>query len=195
MSSRLALLTSSDVDARSTGALVRDAQNGDRDAFATLYRRHARLVHVVLLGSVASDDAPDLLQDVFLAALRELPQLRDPDAFGGWLMQIARNQARMHHRARRPLESFDDAVHGRVGAIDRSVDASIEARSDAEHVMRHVRELPPKLREPLLLRLVEGMSGEEIARATGLSHGTVRVYLHEAMRLLRRRLGEKSWHA
>jgi RNA polymerase sigma-70 factor (ECF subfamily) len=182
---------SGDADERSIGALVRDAQGGDRDAFAALYRRHARLVHVVLLGSVAPDDVPDLLQDVFLAALRELPRLRDPDAFGGWLVQIARNQAKMHHRSQRPLESFDDAVHGRVATGDRPPDARLEARSDAEYVMGHVRELPAKLREPLLLRLVEGMSGEEIARVTGLSHGTVRVYLHEAMRLLRRRLEER----
>lgn len=191
MSSRLVLVSPSDADARSTTALVREAQRGDRDAFAALYRRHARLVHVVLLGTVAPDDAPDLLQDVFLAALRELPRLRDPEAFGGWLVQIARNQARMHHRSQRPLESFDDDVHGRVAAAERAEDASIEARSDAEYVMRHVRTLPAKLREPLLLRLVEGMSGEEIARVTGLSHGTVRVYLHEAMGLLRRRLEEK----
>jgi RNA polymerase sigma-70 factor (ECF subfamily) len=191
VSSRLALVSSTDVDARSTGVLVRDAQNGDRDAFGALYRRHARLVNVVLLGSVAPDDVPDLLQDVFLAALRELSRLRDPDAFGGWLAQIARNQAKMHHRSQRPLESFDDAVHGHVAAVDRAVDAGLEARSDAEHIMGHVRELPARLREPLLLRLVEGMPGEEIARVTGLSHGTVRVYLHEAMRLLRQRLEER----
>ena len=191
MRSALALVPTADADSRSTGALVRGAQAGDRDAFAALYRRHARLVHVVLLGSVAPDDAPDLLQDVFLAALRELPRLRDPDAFGGWLVQITRNQAKMHHRSQRPLEPFDDDVHGRTGAADQRPDAGLEARSDAEYIMRHVRELPAKLREPLLLRLVEGMSGEEIARVTGLSHGTVRVYLHEAMQLLRQRLEKR----
>ena len=189
MSGTVALVTSTD-DAPSTGALVRDAQAGDRDAFATLYRRYARLVHVVLLGSVSPDDAPDLLHDVFLAALRELPRLRDADAFSGWLVQIARNQAKMHHRSQRPSETFDDAVHGRAAA-DRPIDAALEARSDADFVMSHIRELPVKLREPLLLRLVEGMPGEEIARVTGLSHGTVRVYLHEAMRLLRQRLQER----
>jgi RNA polymerase sigma-70 factor (ECF subfamily) len=182
---------SAEAESRSTGALVRDAQSGDREAFAALYRRHARLVHVILLGSVAPDDAGDLLQDVFLVALRELPRLRDPDAFGGWLTQIARNQAKMHHRSQRPLEPFDDDVHGHTGALDRPIDASLEQRSDAEYVMSQVRQLPAKLREPLLLRLVEGMSGEEIARVTGLSHGTVRVYLHEGMRALRQRLEKR----
>ena len=191
MSGSVALVTSTDDDAPSTGALVREAQAGDRDAFATLYRRYARLVHVVLLGSVSPDDAPDLLHDVFLAALRELPRLRDADAFSGWLVQIARNQAKMHHRSQRPSETFDDAVHGRSAALARPLDAALEARSDADFVMSHIRELPVKLREPLLLRLVEGMPGEEIARVTGLSHGTVRVYLHEAMRLLRQRLQER----
>ena len=178
-----------DADLPATSALVRAAQEGDRDAFAALYRRHARLVHVVLLGSVPPDDARDLLQDVFLVALRELPRLRDAEAFGAWIVQIARNEARMHHRAHRDTEPLDDARHGGAQASSAAnAPADDDARLDAERIMAHVRELPAKVSEPLLLRLVEGMSGEEIARATGLTHGTVRVYLHEGMRLLRERL-------
>ena len=177
-----------DAEGPSTDALVRAAQRGDRDAFAVLYQRHARLVHAVLLASVPPDDASDLIQEVFLAALRKLPALRDPGAFGGWLIQIARNAARMHHRSRRPTEPLDDALHGGVHASDERPDADLHAQLDAERIMAQVRALPAKLREPLLLRLVEGMSGEEIARSTGLTHGTVRVYLHEGMRMLRARL-------
>ena len=191
-----------DAELPATSALVRAAQAGDRDAFAALYHRHARLAHAVLLGSVPPDDARDLLQNVFLVALRELPKLRDVEAFGGWIVQIARNEARMHHRARRPMESIDDdAALGRVHtsratlaslASRASADVDVDARLDAERIMGQVRELPEKVREPLLMRLVEGMSGDEIARATGLTHGTVRVYLHEGMRLLRERLRERE---
>jgi RNA polymerase sigma-70 factor (ECF subfamily) len=180
-----------DDETPSTDALVRAAQRGDRDAFAALYERHARLVQAVLLASVPPDDASDLLQEVFLTALRELPRLRDPAAFGGWLIQIARNAARMHLRSRRPTEPLDDAVHRDVRTSDDSPNVGLDAQLDAERIMAHVRALPVKLREPLLLRLVEGMSGEEIARATGLTHGTVRVYLHEGMRSLRERLQEE----
>ena len=173
-------------DARSLGALVEAARGGDAEAFAALYRRHVRLVYAVLLGSVDPDDAPDLVQDVFLAALGELPRLRDPGAFAGWLTAIARNRAKMHLRARRPDVPLDDDALATLPARGAPPDAPLEA----EHVMRQIRALPAKLREPLLLRLVEGMSGEEIAAATGLSHGTVRVYLHEGMRALRERLRE-----
>jgi RNA polymerase sigma-70 factor (ECF subfamily) len=56
-------------------------------------------------------------------------------------------------------------------------------------VLATIRTLPEAYREPLLLRLVEGMSGSEIAERTGLTHGSVRVNLHRGMTLLRQKLG------
>jgi len=70
--------------------LVRAAQNGDRVAFGTLYQQHGRLVHAVLLAHVPYQDAEDLAQDVFVKGLTQLPSLREPAAFTGWLMAIAR---------------------------------------------------------------------------------------------------------
>jgi DNA-directed RNA polymerase specialized sigma24 family protein len=58
--------------------------------------------------------------------------------------------------------------------------------------MEAVRRLPVKLREPLLLRLVEGMSGDQIARALGITHGAVRVSLHRGVKLVREMLEGKS---
>jgi RNA polymerase sigma-70 factor (ECF subfamily) len=156
------------------------ARAGDRDAFGALYTEHARLVHGILLANVRGDDVHDLVQDVFLTALRQLHTLRDPAAFGGWLVTIARNRARMHHRAARPSVALSDELPERGRA-----DAALETAD----VLRALRSLPERYREPLTLRLVEEMSGEEIARHTGLTHGTVRVYLHHGMRLLRERLG------
>ena len=165
-----------------TAALVRAAREGDRVAFGTLYERYARLVHGLLLASAERDDVQDLVQDVFFRALRQLHTLRDGAAFGGWLSTIARNAARMHHRARRRTVPLTDEIPGpaepeRGGALGTA------------DVLRALQALPERYREPLVLRLVEDMSGEEIARQTGLSHGTVRVYLHHGMRLLRERLG------
>jgi RNA polymerase sigma factor (sigma-70 family) len=58
-----------------------------------------------------------------------------------------------------------------------------------DDVLRALRALPERYREPLTLRLVEQMGGEEIALKLGLTHGTVRVYLHHGIRLLREQLG------
>ena len=59
-------------------ALVRAAQSGDRAAFGTLYQEYGRLIHGILLAHVSYQDAEDLMQDVFMKALKQLPALREP---------------------------------------------------------------------------------------------------------------------
>ena len=166
-----------------TAELVRSAREGDRAAFGALYERFARLVNGVLLASVPPDDVPDLVQDVFFRALRQLHTLREPAAFGGWLATMARNEARMHHRAERPTEALSDQVA-------EPPPVPVEDRLEMDDVLRALRALPERYREPLTLRLVEQMGGEEIAKQLGLTHGTIRVYLHHGIRLLREQLGE-----
>jgi RNA polymerase sigma-70 factor (ECF subfamily) len=172
---------SADAVTLETENLATAARAGDRAAFGVLYERYARLVHGVLLASAQRDDVQDLVQDVFFRALRQLHTLREPAAFGAWIATIARNEARMHHRSTRPTEELSDQHAAPV--------ASADALGTAD-VLRVLRALPERYREPLTLRLVEEMSGEEIAHQTGLSHGTVRVYLHHGIRLLREQLGD-----
>jgi RNA polymerase sigma-70 factor (ECF subfamily) len=140
-------------------------------------------VHGVLLASAERDDVPDLVQDVFFRALKQLHTLREPSAFGGWIATMARNEARMHHRATKPTEALSDQLPGPTPAPPANA-------MTMEDVLRALSTLPERYREPLTLRLVEQMGGEEIARALGLTHGTVRVYLHHGIRLLREQLGE-----
>src|SRR5262245_47571902 len=78
--------------------LVNAARQGDRAAFARLHERYARMVHGMALARVPVSDAADLVQDVFLEAMRKLHTLRDPSAFGPWLAMIARNLARDFYR-------------------------------------------------------------------------------------------------
>jgi RNA polymerase sigma-70 factor (ECF subfamily) len=163
-------------------ATVRSAQAGDRAAFGLLYERYARMVHGVLLSHARADDVHDLVQDVFVAAMRKLHTLREPETVGAWLAAVARNVARMHHRAHRLAEELSD----QIAAAGAPPDGAL----GHDDVMAALRRLPERLREPLVLRLVEEMSGEEIAEQTGLSHGTVRVYLHHGFAQLRSLLGE-----
>jgi RNA polymerase sigma-70 factor, ECF subfamily len=159
--------------------LVRLARTGDESAFADLYRRYARVVHGLLLARIPVEDVDDLVQDVFLAAWRRLDSLRDPAAFGGWLGTIARNRAADFHRR------AEDHVELPVTLEAR--DATAE-RAEALAMLAVVRRLPEAYRETLILRLVEGLSGPEIAQRTGLTAASVRVNLHRGMRLLRERL-------
>ena len=161
------------------GQLVRLALAGDSIAFDTLYERYARIVHGLLLARVARDEVDDLVQDVFLTAWRRLDDLRDPAAFGGWIAMIARNRATDFHR--RSAEFVELPAN-----LESPGDTSNEA--DANAALAAIRSLPDAYRETLILRLVEGLSGPEIAERTGLTPGSVRVNLHRGMKLLRDKL-------
>jgi RNA polymerase sigma-70 factor (ECF subfamily) len=157
--------------------LVRAAQGGDRGAFDALYRRFGRMVHGILLAHGPREEAEDLVQEVFVKAWSRLADLREPAAFGAWLARMAR------HRA-------TDALRGRRDSqpIDPALPAADSTHAEALAVMQIVRTLPEAYRETLVLRLVEGLSGPEIAELTGLSPGSVRVNLHRGVALLRERL-------
>jgi RNA polymerase sigma-70 factor (ECF subfamily) len=161
------------------GQLVRLALAGDSIAFDTLYERYARIVHGLLLTRVGRDEVDDLVQDVFLTAWRRLDDLRDPAAFGGWIAMIARNRATDFHR--RSAEFVELPAN-----LESPGDTSNEA--DANAALAAIRSLPDAYRETLILRLVEGLSGPEIAERTGLTPGSVRVNLHRGMKLLRDKL-------
>jgi RNA polymerase sigma-70 factor (ECF subfamily) len=161
--------------------LVRGAQQGDRTCFAELYVRYGRLVHGILIARVARIDVEDLVQDVFITAMERLPMLHNPLAFGGWLATIARNRAVDHLRRSPRIVELHDRM--RVTGGNEQSD-----RTEALAALAALRALPEAYRETLTLRLVEGMTGPEIAAATGLTEGSVRVNLHRGMKLLRARL-------
>ena len=158
--------------------LVEAAKAGDRVAFGELYVRFARTVHGILLARGPGADVDDLVQDVFVIALQRLRTLRDAKAFGGWLAAIARNRAADQWRRVPHTTDLTDEV------------AAIHCdRTDALAVLGAIRALPDAYRETLVLRLVEGMTGPEIAARTGLTPASVRVNLHRGMKQLRERLG------
>ncbi|HVL67680.1 MAG TPA: sigma-70 family RNA polymerase sigma factor [Vicinamibacterales bacterium] len=159
--------------------LVRRARDGDESAFARLYARYARTIHGVLLARVSTADAEDLVQEVFLTAWRGLDTLRDPAAFGGWLSRIARNRAT--DLQRRAIDAVDLPQH-------LEAPGTAGAAAEANAVLDVIRTLPEAYRETLVLRLVEGLTGPEIAERTGLTAASVRVNLHRGMKLLREQL-------
>src|SRR6184192_1548350 len=169
--------------------LVSAARAGDRSAFGLLYDRYARMVHGILLCRVPPRDVDDLVQEVFLLVLRQLHSLRDISRFGAWLSTITRNRANDYFRKARPVDRAADPEAGEQ-AESRANDHVIE--QEAVMTMAVLRTLPETYRESLTLRLVEGMTGPEIAARLGLTHGSVRVNLHRGMRMLRERLTEKT---
>jgi len=167
-----------DIEVAPEAILVTAVLEGDHDQFAQLYELYAALVHGILLARVPRSEVDDLVQDIFLNALKKLHTLRDRAAFGPWIAMIARNRAMDFHRqSHETVEVTEDL---------RSTDTS---SSNAREMLEMVRSLPDAYRETLVLRLVEGMTGPEIATRTGLTPASVRVNLHRGMKLLREKLG------
>src|SRR5438105_5241048 len=99
-------------------ALIAAAAQGDRSAFGELYSRYARMVHGILLARVPPKDAEDLVQDVFMSAMRQLRALHTAAAFRGWLAAIARNRAIDYFRAARHTAELDATVERKQRAAD-----------------------------------------------------------------------------
>lgn len=164
-------------------ALVTAARRGDRAAISQLYRRFAPVIHATLITRTRPADVDDLVHDVFLEAIRRLETLRDAGAFGAWVGTIARRRAidLARRNARRAVTLAD---------APEPVDSGAAPALTAERVLEAIRALPGAYRETLALRLIEGLTGPEIARRTGRSHDAVRVNLHRGMHQLRRLLSE-----
>jgi RNA polymerase sigma-70 factor, ECF subfamily len=161
---------------------VAAARDGDRAAFGCLYERYARMVHGVLLAKVPVGDVDDLVHDVFIRALRRLSTLRDNSTFGAWLAAIARNVAHDYHRRTVPVEPLPD------NASDQEIPCATsggDQECQSAELLEAVMSLSETYRETLILRLVEGMTGPEIAARTGMTHGSVRVNLCRGMEQLR----------
>lgn len=161
--------------------IVERISAGDQEAFNELYRMFAPMVHGIILARVRREEVDDIVQEVFLSAYKNLKTLRDPSAVGAWLAIIARRRAAEFYRQERPTEELPETLYEKE-----------DCRVQAREILRAIRSLPDAYRETLVLRLVEGMTGPEIAERTGLTHESVRVNLHRGMKLLREKLGIKE---
>lgn len=158
--------------------LVERIATGDQEAFGELYRMFAPLVHGITLARVPRDEVDDIVQEVFISAYKNIDTLRDKNAVGGWLAMIARNRAVEFYRRVKPTEELSETMSGSKSQI-----------TEANEILAAIRALPETYKETLVLRLVEGMTGQEIAERTGMTPESVRVNLHRGMKLLREKLG------
>jgi RNA polymerase sigma-70 factor, ECF subfamily len=144
------------------------------------------------------EDAEDTMQDVLVKLLPYLRKFDNPQALSVWLYKVARNRCLMNRRgeknSRSKHVSLDELLpsHLELQELLQSKDPNPETnllRSESDQRMRDaVQKVPPLYRLVLVLHDMEGLSTSEVARVTGLREGTVRVRLHRARLLLRRKL-------
>jgi len=179
--------------------LLRRLRAGEAAALDGLWREHRRWLAVVVLAHMPAEaEVEDLLQEVALKVVSGVGELEDPAKLRPWLRSVAANTARSAGRKaslRRRILRRLDPIHHQVAddAAERRRQAQ-EARWAADRALAAARTLDAAYREPLLLRVLEGMSQKEIARSLQLPETTVETRLARARRMLRERLDESSPH-
>lgn len=175
----------------SDGDLVAQALRGRTEAFAALVERYLRAAYAVALARTGEPaDAEDVVQDAFLAALERLADCREPERFGGWLLEIVRNRALNHVRGRTvrdaiPLETIEIAARGAGPEKDA------ERAALRDDLMAALAGLSPVQRDVVLLHDLEGWRHAEIGARLGFPEGTARFHLHQARRALRELLAPR----
>jgi RNA polymerase sigma-70 factor (ECF subfamily) len=174
------------LEAEGTGETewIRRVQQGDREAFGLLVRRHIQRAYAVAYRVVQQrEDAEDMVQEAFVSALKNIDRFELGRPFGPWLYRIIINRALSARRSR----AFQ---------LTESLPEQQEARGDSPltlalrgEVMDRFRatlaDLPERQRVVIELHEVDGFSAEEIGDQLGISAGTVRWYIHQARRVLR----------
>lgn len=158
--------------------LVARARDRDVAAFEALVRRHQRGIYGLCRRMIGRDaDAQDVVQEVFLAAWRRLPDLQDDAAFAGWLYRAATNQCLSALRRRKPTAPIeDDAPPPDGGATAPGADPARQAQNSAAMAAlgEALQRLTPRQRACWLLYEVHGRSYDEIARMLDTTNATVR---------------------
>ena len=174
--------------------LVQRAQQGDSDAFASLFHAHkARIYSVCLRMTNNTAEAEDLTQDAFMQVFRKLATFRGDSALSTWLYRIAVNTVLMHFRKKALRQiSLDEPYNQDARQIRReygSKDDRLTGSVDRIALARAIRELPDGYRTIFLLHEVEGYEHQEIAQLLECSVGNSKSQLHKAKLRIRELLG------
>ena len=164
-------------------------QQGDREALRVLFEKYKDRVYSIALYSLSGDEmaAGDATQQVFLKLMTRIGQFRGDAEFATWLYRLVVNTCHDEHRKQRRFVALADSFL-QTSAGGESPRASYARKELAGRVQIAVAELKPKLRWPILLKYVEGLSYEEIAKVLNCSKGTVASRLNRAHKALAKRL-------
>ena len=172
----------------SEAAAIRRVQAGDGEAFDLIVRRYMRPAYAVAFRVLGHrEDAEDVVQEAFLAALANIGSFDTARRFGPWLYRIVMTRGLNFRksRSRRAAEPLED---GAAASRDAGPAVAAEQAGLRDTVKSALAQLPERQRMVVQLFELDGFSGAEIAEMLGVSPGTVRWYLHEARQALRRML-------
>jgi RNA polymerase sigma-70 factor (ECF subfamily) len=174
-----------DTDKTQLIALVQRAQAGDRLAFGTLFERFERHVMGIALRKLGDyGEAQELCQDVFIQAMKKIRQLREPEAFAGWLRSITTRMA-INRLVRRPVDRAveAEALEATCAVARTPLDDALTGER-AHVVRRGLKALGRMDRETLVAFYVDGQSLVEMSDRFAAPVGTIKRRLHVARKRL-----------
>jgi RNA polymerase sigma-70 factor (ECF subfamily) len=173
-------LGNSDADAD----LVERYLAGDMTAFDELMIRYERQIYRVCYRFVDNrDDAMDLAQEVFIKAFEHLATFRRESSLKTWLYRIAMNHCINH--VKKHSQEFVEVTET-TARVSPSVHGQMEEREERDQFRQLVKQLPPKQKAILELRINEQLSYEEIAKISGRSVSTIKASVFFALEKLRK---------
>lgn len=173
---------------------LRQAQRGDAEAFAELYRAHVQAIYRYIIHRVNDAHlAEDLTADVFTRALQGLAHYQDQGKpFVAWLYRIAQARVIDHYRrsGRRPVESD---VEAEPIPVEANMDEAMLRRQAARALRAAIAELTGDQQQVIILRFIEGYRVEAIAELMGKQPNAIKALQHRALRTLASRLARSGF--
>lgn len=165
--------------------LIDGCRKGDRSSQEQLYRQFSGAMYGLCLQYAGSEeDASDIMQDGFVKVFKKIDQVKEPQAFPGWIRRVMINTALEKYRSQVHLKRVDEEPHQ---LQDQITDEVLETM-DAEFIVQLIQELSPKYRMVFNLYAIEGYNHKEIGEMLGISEGTSKSNLSRARTILQEKV-------
>ncbi|MFC3033543.1 RNA polymerase sigma factor [Pseudoalteromonas fenneropenaei] len=169
----------------SEAALIRKAQQGDKQAWLALVKRHESIVFNHCLRLVGNrDDACDLMQEVFVSVFKALPQFAGDCQFKTWLFRLTHARCVDHFRKRKPTTGLEEAPEAHV----QGEEEALLTQLDNQQVHQALQALTHEQRQVIELKFFQHFTFEEIAQMCDLSVNTVKTRLYSALKKMKGQL-------
>ncbi len=182
--------------------LARRVQEGDYLSFEELVKRYEKKIYNLAYRIMGNkEDASDVLQDTFLQAFRKIPSFKEKSLFSTWLYRIAINMCLMRKRKQKKMETVsldvpiltetqDEIKREFADDWSKNPLATLENKELKNILENAISSLPENYKTVLLLRGINGLHNEEIAKMLNISLPAVKSRLHRARLFLRDKLSQ-----
>ncbi len=171
------------------GKLIRQALDGNRTAFGEIYDLYAERVYRFIFYRVNHHEtAEDLVAEVFVRVWTKLSGIRGPEAFPGWLFQIARNLVIDHYRTRKPqvdLSELENVLEYEDNFIDKT-----NLGFEQKEFLKALKKLSQDQQIVIKFKFIDELTNQEIAEILNKSEGAIRVIQHRAITELKKLLNQ-----